>query len=145
MSKDDISLEALRRVGTVDLILGKLKAPLKNVRRLRELREIGAREWLVMQLGSAIVEDRPELPEQILELLETLSRKRGRPRKERLAPLSRHCLQPVEANFPHYLIRHRTQTPHKEWRPIPASVDVIAPGRIGLCQLPESPVSEKIR
>lgn len=86
MSKYDDLLAALQRADKVNLILGKRKSPLKNIRPLRELRDLGTRDWLYVQLGRAAMEHHPELEKRILELLEILSRKRGRPRKEKATP-----------------------------------------------------------
>ncbi len=86
MNEYDDILEAHQRAERVHLILGKLRFPLKNVRRLRELREIGVRDWLHVQLGMAARHNDHEAQKQIIGIFETLSRKRGRPRIKKPTP-----------------------------------------------------------
>ncbi len=85
MSKDDIG-EALQCAGRIDSLLAHKSTALSNIRLLRQLRPIGSRDWLIVQLGTAVLEEHTLRQEQIHELLRSLARGPGRPRKEKPSP-----------------------------------------------------------
>ena len=105
------------RAVELDAVLGKHKKdPLKDERLLRKLE---ARPWLIMQLGGAVLAGDAKREEQIHNLLDKLSRNRGRPTKER--PPRRHPGRPRSWNTKMYNLllnavkRAETSERYKVW------------------------------